>query len=152
MSNDKPERSDRPGATIRTVNGAAEAKPQKDRAKALYDDATEDARRLKRKHRAYFQRDPKSFRATVKKAHGRIYRLKPGPRTDPRIETAARDRVRGTQWPALYAAHIDNYPKMSEFTRALAEDGFRKKVNSYLQHHPARKRKWQTEICKTNSA
>jgi hypothetical protein len=152
MTNDKPKRGDRPPATMKIVNASGTAMPQKDRAKALYDDATEDARRLKRKHRAYFQRDPKSFRATVKKAHGRIYRLKPGPRTDPRIETAARDRVRGTQWPALYAAHIDNYPKMSEFTRALAEDGFRKKVNSYLQHHPARKRKWQTEICKTNSA
>ena len=137
---------------MRMANGSGKARPQKDRAKALYDDATEDARRLKRKHRAYFQRDPKGFRATVKKAQGRVYRLKPGPRTDPRIETAARDRVRGSQWPALYAAHIDNYAKMSEFTRALAGDGFRRKVNSYLQHHPARKRKWQTEIGKTNSA
>lgn len=152
MTNDKPKRGNRPLATMQLVNPTGKAKPQKDRAKALYDDATEDARRLKRKHRAYFQRDPKSFRATVKKAHGRIYRLKPGPRTDPRIEAAARDRVRGAQWPELYAAYIDNYAKMSEFTRTLAEDGFRKKVNSYLQHHPARKRKWQTEIGKTNSA
>jgi len=137
---------------MQTVNGSGKAKPQKDSAKALYDDATEDARRLKRKHHAYFQRDPKSFRATVKRAQGRIYRLKPGPRTDPRIETAARCRVCGAPWPELYAAHIDNYAKMPEFTRALAEDGFRKKVNSYMQHHPARKRKWQTEIGRPNSA
>ena len=38
----------------------------------------------------------------MKKAHARVFRLKPGPHGDPRIALAARERARGAAWEALY--------------------------------------------------
>jgi hypothetical protein len=114
-----------------------------DQAQALFDDAVAEARRLRRKHRAYYELDPKRFRSTVSKAHCCIYRLKPGPKTDQRIVNAARDRARGAEWPTLYPLYIEHYSDMPVFTRALAEDGFQRKVNAYLKRHQRLRRKWR---------
>ena len=116
---------------------------RRDPARALYRDALQEARLLKRVHRAYYDADPKAFRQTVQQAQSRIFRLKPGPKAkrDPRIPQAARKRGSGTPWPDLYARFIDAYHGMTEFTRSLAEDGFRKKVNNYLRSHPHLRRR-----------
>jgi hypothetical protein len=103
--------------------------------KALFDHAAKAARELKRAHRAYYDTDLRGFRATVKKAHGRVFRLKPGPKPEARIAAAARERAQGASWESLYPKYIDFYWQMPESTRALAEEGFRKKVNTYLQRH-----------------
>src|SRR4051794_17830695 len=95
---------------------------------ALFGAAMDSARRLKREHRAKYERDPRAFRETVKKAHARVFRLKPGPHGDPRIAVAARERARAVAWEALYTRFIDHYAGMPDFTRDLAEDGFRRKV------------------------
>lgn len=109
-------------------------------AKALFEAATENARRLKREHRRSYQRDPKQFRATVKMAESRVFRLKPGPKENPQIAIAAKARAEGAKWEDLYPKYIDHYDVMPSFTRALAEAGLQRKVNAYLQHHPTRKR------------
>ena len=125
---------------------SGKAKPKRaDRTTALYDDAMESARQLKQKHRRDYQRDPKDFRATVRKAHGRVLRIKPGPKENRRIAVAASERAKGSQWEDLYSKYIDHYDGMPEFTRSLAEAGLQRKVNTYLQHHPTRKRKWQKQ-------
>ena len=103
--------------------------------KELFDHAAKAARELKRAHRAYYDTDLRGFRATVKKAHSRVFRLKPGPKPDARIAAAARERAQGASWESLYPKYIDFYWQMPESTRALAEEGFRKKVNTYLQRH-----------------
>jgi hypothetical protein len=124
----------------------AVAKPKKAKAKArgecansdqaLYDDAADQARRLKRKYRAIYNADPHRFRTQVRKAHARVFRLKPGPKADARIARAARDVARGADLKDLFRTYIDGHNSMTEFTRTLAEEGFRKKVNRYLQRHP----------------
>jgi hypothetical protein len=107
----------------------------------LYSAALADARRLKREHRAYYRADPAGFRTTVRKAHSRIFRMKPGPKPkhDPRIAQAARKRAAGASWPDLFPDFIDCHGTMTEFTRSYAEDGFKGKVNDYLRSHPVRK-------------
>ena len=70
-----------------------------------------------------------------------MFHRKPGPKADPRIGVAARERARGTTWDALYSKYIPNYAPMQEYTRDYAESGFRRKVNSYLQRHPVLLRK-----------
>ena len=112
-------------------------------AAALIKDAANAARRLKRDHRSYYERDPKAFREAVRKAHSRVFRLKPGPHGDPRIATAARERVRGVEWEQLYLKYIDFHGSMNEYICALAEAGFQRKVNAYLQKHPLLKRRWR---------
>jgi hypothetical protein len=105
---------------------------------SLYRDAVAKLRELKREHHADYLADPKSFRATIRKAESRVIRLKPGPkpRYDPRIRQAARKRGAGIPWAELYPALIDGYERMSEHTRSYAEAGFRKKVNDYVRSHP----------------
>jgi hypothetical protein len=119
---------------------------RRDPGRALYRDALRAARLLKRVHRAFYDADPKAFRQSVHQAQGRIFRLKPGPKAkrDPRIALAARKRGSGAPWPDLYARFIDAYHGMTEFTRSLAEDGFRKKVNNYLRTHPHLRRRSST--------
>jgi hypothetical protein len=112
-----------------------------DPAQALYDDAREAARSLKRNHSTLCERDLDGFRAIIRKAHSRVFRRKPGPKADPRVGTAARERARGAVWEELYTKHIDHYGQMPEYTRAYAESGFRRKVNGYLQRHPLLHRK-----------
>ena len=109
----------------------------------LFQAAMDAARCLKREHRAEYERDPKAFRETVRKAHARVFRLKPGPRSDARIAQAARERARGVQWERLYPRFIDHYVGMPDFTRTLAQDGFRVKVNAYLRKHRTLTRKWR---------
>jgi hypothetical protein len=41
----------------------------------------------------------------------------------------------GAKWLDLYSSHIEYYATMPEFTRDLAEAGFRRKVDNYLHHH-----------------
>jgi hypothetical protein len=109
--------------------------------RALYQASLAAARRLKYEHRAYYREAPKTFRDTVRKAHSQIFRIKPGPKRkrDPRIAQAARKRARGISWGELCPHFIDGYWEMTEYTRSLAEDGFRGKVNDYLRRNPNRK-------------
>lgn len=108
---------------------------------ALYRAAIDLLTQLKRAHRDYYRENPQAFRATVRRAANRVFRLKPGPKLkrDPRIGQAARRRARGTPWIDLYPVYIDHYREMTEYTRSYAEEGFRKKVNDYLRNHPRRK-------------
>jgi hypothetical protein len=106
-------------------------------ADELYTDALDAARRLKKKHGGYFRANPQGFRRQVRSAHSRIFRRKPGPKGDIRIARAARERARGADWPQLYAAYLDGWAIMTEFTRGAAEEGFRKKVT----RHPRLRRR-----------
>jgi hypothetical protein len=124
-----------------TPNGRG-PQSRRDPAKALYNDAVEAARSLKKKHRSYYTADPLGFRAYVRQAHNCVFRLKPGPKADARIVQAAQLRAHGAAWKDLYPECIDGYGTMSEYTRSLAEEGFRKKVNTYLQRHPRRRQRW----------
>jgi len=108
---------------------------------SLYNDALNFACELRRRHRALCERDLDAVRKTIRKAHARVIRRKPGPKADPRIGAAARERARGTAWDVLYSRHIQNYAPMPDSTRDDAESGFRRKVNSYLQRHPVLRRK-----------
>ncbi|HXN50001.1 MAG TPA: hypothetical protein VN893_25340 [Bryobacteraceae bacterium] len=119
--------------------------PKQDPAKALSRDALEVARKLRRKHRAYYDADTKGFRALVKKAHSQVFRLKPGPKPNARIAQAACERGRGVRMEDLYLRYIDHYECMTEHTRSLAEEGLRRKVNHYLQRHPAIRRRGQKD-------
>jgi hypothetical protein len=109
--------------------------------RALYQASLATARRLKYEHRAYYRAAPKTFRDTVRKAHSRIFRIKPGPKPkrDPRIAQAARKRAGGVPWVELYPNFIDGYGEITEYTRGLAEEGFKGKVNDYLRNNPSRK-------------
>jgi len=124
-----------PALAARTGKRKSTKKELPGPARALFTDALRAARELKRQHRAYYDADLKEFRTIVRKAHGRVFRLKPGPKPDARIALAARERAAGAAWQSLYPKHIDHYSQMPEFTRALAEEGFRRKVNRYLQRH-----------------
>jgi len=114
-------------------------------ARALFEDAVKTARELKRRYRAFYDADLNGFRTTVRKAHSRVFRLKPGPKPDARIATAARERAAGATWASLYPKYIDHYSGMPEFTCALAEEGFRRKVNGYLQ----RRRRMRRQVTPT---
>jgi len=120
-----------------------------DPARALFNDAVDQARLLKRKHRAFFEKDRRGFRAAIRKAHSRVLRLKPGPKGDPQIAAAARERARGVKWPDLYPKFIDRYSQVPEHIRALLEAGFQRKVNTYLQRHPVLRRKWRMRTADT---
>lgn len=109
---------------------------------AIYADALRAARELMRRHRELYNTDRHRFRALVKKAQGRVFRLRPGPKADARIAQAAWELARGANLKDLFPKYIDGFTSMSEFTRALAQEGFRKKVNSYMQRHPRLKRSW----------
>jgi hypothetical protein len=134
----KPESTEpAPAGTALPKTETAGGTPQR----VLYSAALAEARRLKREHRAYYRADTEGFRTTVRKAHSRIFRMKPGPKPkrDPRIVQAARKRAGGASWPDLFPQFIDGYSTMTEFTRSYAEDGFKGKVNDYLRSHPVRK-------------
>jgi hypothetical protein len=107
--------------------------------RALAKDAQEQARQLKRKHRALYTADPRRFRKIVRLAQSAVFRQKPGPKPDRkaarRIAHAARRRARGTKWEELYQRFIPDYGKLNPVTRSDADDGFRRKVNKYLQSH-----------------
>lgn len=109
---------------------------------AVYHDAIHFAQRLIQQHRTYYKSNRRAFRLQVKKAHSRVFRLKPGPKADARIARAAQERARGTEWTGLYPKFIDGYQTMSEFTRTMADEGFRRKVNRYLQRHPRLRKRW----------
>jgi hypothetical protein len=125
---------------------------QRDPVKAaLFEDALASARSLKRNHHAYYASDRKGFRAIVKKAHARVFRLKPGPKADARMAKAARERADGGKWPELYPRHIEHYATMPEFTRELAEAGFRRKVDAHLRRHPYLRRRSAKKTVTTKS-
>ena len=107
--------------------------------RALAKDAQEQARQLKREHRALFTADPRRFRKIVRLAQSVVFRQKPGPKPDRkaarRIAHAARRRARGARWPELYERFLPGWRELNPVTRNDAEDGFRRKVNKYLQSH-----------------
>jgi hypothetical protein len=140
----------RPASSQRKT-GPAKRKRKRDPKKALYQDALGAYRKLKRGHRAYWEAEPKSFQATIKKAHSRVFRLKPGPKPDPRIAQAARERVRGAPWKVLYRKNIDHPEEMPRLTQELARPGFQKKVNSFIRRHPRLQRESleRTPACKS---
>jgi hypothetical protein len=108
----------------------------------VYSAAVVFYRGLKRTYRWYFVADPKGLRKTLRRAESLVFRRKPGPRKrhDPNIAAAARKRRTGAKWDDLYSTHIREYDRLSEHTKAYAEDGFRKQVNAYLKRHPSRKK------------
>ncbi len=85
--------------------------------KSLREAALAAARKLKREHRTCYDADPKAFRALVKKAHARVFRLRPGPKPNARIAQAARERGRGVRMEDLYLRYIDHYDRMTDYTR-----------------------------------
>lgn len=106
--------------------------------RSLYRETVWQLRHLKRAYHAEYLTDPKTFRASIRKAEKRVFRLKPGPKRkhDPLIRQAACRRGKGAPWAELYPEFIDGYQRMTEHTRGYAEEGFRKKVNDYLRSHP----------------
>jgi hypothetical protein len=131
--------------SVRSKPGSAgRAGLPKGARKALSHDALDSARKLKRDHRPVYDADPKKFRKVIARAQARVFRLKPGPKADPRIAQAASERRRGAGWKELCEKFIEHYREMSEFTRDLAETGFRRKVNRCLQRHPSLRRRRQT--------
>ena len=97
-------------------------------------------RGLKRTYRRFFLADPKGFRKSLRRAESLVFHQKPGPpkKHDPNIAAAARKRRVGAPWPDLYPLCIPGYDRLTEYTKGLAEDGFRRKVNLYLKRHPRR--------------
>ena len=81
----------------------------------------------------------KRFRKIVRLAQSAVFRQKPEPKLDReaarRIAYAATRRARGTEWEELYQRFIPDYGKLNPVTRSDADDGFRRKVNKYLQSH-----------------
>ena len=132
-------------------SGSKETPGAGDPIQSLYNDALNCARELRRRHRALCERDLDAVRKTIRKAHARVFRRKPGPKADPRIGAAARERARGTTWDVLYSKYIPNYAPMQEYTRDYAESGFRRKVNSYLQRHPVMRRQLRKRGGSTSS-
>jgi|SRR5579862_8981550 len=130
-----------------TRSKAGNRRKDLDPSKALYSDAIQEARRLRRRHRALYNADLNGFRAEVKKAHSRVFRAKPGPKTDARIVAAARERANAAAWEDLYSKFVDGYQGMSEFTRALAEDSFRRRVNAYRRAQRRRAKKTASRKC-----
>lgn len=108
----------------------------------LYTDALNAARRLKKEYGRYFRTNPQDFRRQVRTAHSRIFRQKPGPKRDARIARAARERASGARWEDLTERYLELPATVSEFTRAAAEEGLRRKVNRYMQRHPQLRRRW----------
>jgi hypothetical protein len=113
--------------------------PLNEPERALAKDAQEQARHLKREHRALYTSDPRRFRKIVRLAQSAVFRQKPGPKPDRqaarRIARAARRRARGTKWEELYQRFIPDYGKLNAVTRAYSEDGFRRRVKKFLQNH-----------------
>jgi hypothetical protein len=108
------------------------------KSESLFSDALAADRRLKRERIEYYRSDPKAFRDTLRRARARVFRMKPGPKPqqNPAIARAARERGQGAPWQSLWPKYIEHYAELSEHTRALAEDGFRRRVNDYLRNHP----------------
>jgi hypothetical protein len=114
--------------------GKKKRRAHADPEQSLRTDALRAARDLPRRHRTLFDADRKRFRQLIQQAQGRVFRLRPGPKADARIAQAAREKDRGAEFRELFARYIDGYASMSQFTRTLAEDAFRRKVNEHLRH------------------
>jgi hypothetical protein len=129
----KSKQPDEP-SQIRLEHGRSE---QSEAPRSLYREAVWQLRHLKRAYRSEYLADPKAFRASIRKAEARVFRLKPGPKRkqNPLIRRAARRRATGTPWGELYPEFIEGYQRMTDHTRGFAEEGFRKKVNDYLRSH-----------------
>jgi hypothetical protein len=115
-----------------------DAAPELDPKQALHRDAVELDRKLKRKHRALYNSDPKSYREIIRAARAQVTRQKPGPKPkrNDLLPKAARERGRRAPWRELYPRYIPGYNEMNPVTREYAEDGFRNRVNEYLRNHP----------------
>lgn len=96
--------------------------PRLDPDTALAQDAAKVLRQLRRKHRRLFDADRRHFRDVIKRAVGRLCRLRPGPKADLRIARAARELARGANVKDLFRTYIDGYASMCDFTRSLAEE------------------------------
>jgi hypothetical protein len=130
----RSKQSEEPNRTRDKSGRAAESES----SRSLYREAVWQLRHLKRAYHSEYLADPKTFRASIRKAEARVFRLKPGPKRkhDPLIRQAACRRGAGAPWAELYPEFIDGYQRMTEHTRGYAEEGFRKKVNDYLRSHP----------------
>jgi hypothetical protein len=113
---------------------------QNDPARGLFDDALEQDRLLKRKHRALYDSDHKAFRDVVAKAHGRVFRMKPGPKEDQLISQAAREVARGARVEDVFTREFPHRYPGDEDVYAMAIENFRGKVNKYIRKHPHLKR------------
>jgi hypothetical protein len=134
-----------PDAGVSTASGGERQRrkrfnqPLSEPERALAKDAAAQARQLKRKHRALYTADPRRFRKVVRLAQSAVFRQKPGPKPDRnaarRIAHAARRRARGAKWPELNERSLPGWRELNPVTRNDAEDGFRRKVNKYIQSH-----------------
>jgi hypothetical protein len=133
-----------PAAQAKTRKAAKRKKrvlrPRNDPARGLFDDALEEARRLKRQHRALYKADPKAFRAVVAKARSRVFRMKPGPKDDPQVSRAAREVALGARVEDVFACEFPHRYPGDEDVYAMATENFRGKVNTYIRKHPRLKR------------
>ena len=134
MAKTKTNESGKPDRT----RGERSVSDRSDAPRSLYREAVWQLRDLKRAYHSEYLADPKAFRASIRKAEARVFRLKPGPKRkqEPLIRRAAGRRATAAPWAELYLEFIDGYQRMTEHTRGYAEEGFRKKVNDYLRSHP----------------
>jgi hypothetical protein len=134
VKNTKSKQPDKPRQTRDKRGGSDESETPR----SLYREAVWQLRHLKRAYHSEYLTDPKTFRASIRKAEKRVFRLKPGPKRkhDPLIRQVAHRRGKGAPWAELYPEFIDGYQRMTEHTRGYAEEGFRKKVNDYLRSYP----------------
>jgi len=107
---------------------------------ALFRDALDNARGLKRKHRALYEANHKAFRATVSKAHSRVFRIKPGPKDDPHISGAAREVALRARVEDVFRREFPHRRPGNDNLYAMALENFRGKVDAYIRKHPRLKR------------
>jgi hypothetical protein len=88
----------------------------------LHADALEAARALKRKHRTLWERDPVAFRKTIRKAQSLVFHRKPGPKPNPSVRAAARERGRCTPRGALYPKYISGVYTLPKQSSSRATD------------------------------
>jgi hypothetical protein len=100
----------------------------------------QEARLLKRKHRAYCDANHKAFWDTVKKAHSRVFRMKPGPPADPLISRVAREVALGARVEDIFKREFPHRRPGDEDLYTMAMETFRGKVNKHIREHASLKR------------
>jgi len=126
-------------------------KRKRDWKERLYQYRLKTDRKTRRKFWAHWKTDPKETRAILKKADGKVFRLKPGPKPDLQknalIVRAAAERAAGAQPEELCAKYIEGRARMTEYTRHYADAGFMKEVSKELRLQRKSSKKILTTKC-----
>jgi hypothetical protein len=126
------------------TKGRRQLRGHPDPAGVLHQDALAALRILKREHHALFETSPDEFRRQVRKAQGRVLRLKRGPKPDQVIASAARAVAAGAKMEdAFEDAFGRRYLGLKEKDpdlHAMVLESFRTKVNACIRRHPRLKR------------